>query len=70
MNNYSGVIYPVFKSLNSYVPRSTMSAVDPLKVPSSVLITCSDHFEFNPNYVNTSLPNIISYLPLAETSTW
>ena len=56
--------------LNSYVPRSTMVAVDPLKGPSSDLMTCSENFRFNHNYVNRSLPKIISYLTLADSSTW
>ena len=65
-----GVISPVFKIQNSYVPKSTMGALDPLKGPSSDLMTWSDNFKFNPNYFNKSLPRIILYLPLAESYTW
>ena len=35
INDYLGVISPVFKILNSHVPKSTMVANDPFKVPSS-----------------------------------
>ena len=45
-----------------------MVAVEPLKGPPSASITRSESFEFNNNYVNMSLPTIISYLPLAESS--
>ena len=46
-----------------------MCVVDPLKFPSSALMTSSDSFKFNPSYVNRSCPNIILYIPLAESST-
>ena len=46
-----------------------MVTVDPIKGPSSALMMCSETFKFNPNYVNSSLPKIISYLPLVESST-
>ena len=46
-----------------------MVVVDPLKGPSSALIMCSENFKFNQNYVNISRPKIISYPPLAESST-
>ena len=46
-----------------------MGAVDPLKVPSSAPITCSEKLRYNPNYVNISLPKIMLYLHLAESST-
>ena len=70
INNSSGVLLPVFKYLNIYVPKSTMGVVDPLKCPSSVSMMWSENFQFNPNYVNISHPKIISYLPLAESYTW
>ena len=37
---FSGVIFPVFKTLNIHVPKSTMGVVDPLKGPSSASMTC------------------------------
>ena len=46
-----------------------MGVVDPFNIPSSDLVTCSDNFRFNPNYVNISLPKIISYLPSDDSST-
>ena len=46
-----------------------MGVVDPLKVPSPASMTRSENFKFNPNCVNIYHPNIISYLPLAESST-
>ena len=70
VNNSSGVIYPVSKSVNLYVPRSTMGSVYPLKYPLYPPMAWLDHFLFNPNYINRYLPNIISYIPLAESSTW
>ena len=33
-------------------------------------MTWSDNFKFNPNSVNKYFPKIISYLPLAQPSTW
>ena len=51
VKDYPGVIYPVFKSLNIYLPKSTTGVVDPLKGPSSASMTCSENFRFNPNYV-------------------
>ena len=68
--NISGVIFSVIKYLNIYVPRSTMYVVYPLKFPSYALMTCSESFKFNPNFLNRSCPQIISYLPLAESSRW
>ena len=47
-----------------------MGDVYPLKVPSSASMTWSDSYRFNPRAVNRSLPNIIPYIPLAESSTW
>ena len=70
VNDSSGVIFPVLKYLNGYVPESTMGVVDPLKGPSSSLMTWSDNFKFNSNYDNISFPKIILYPPLAESSTW
>ena len=70
VNNSSGVILLVFKSLNSYIPKSTMGVVDPLKGPSSDSMKWSDNFKLNSNYFNISRPKIISYLPLTESSTW
>ena len=46
-----------------------MGAVDPLKGPSYALMACLEKFTFNPNYVNRYIPKIISYLPLAQSST-
>ena len=46
-----------------------MDAVDPLRGPSSVSMTLSENFKFNPKAVNISLPKIMSYLPLAKSST-
>ena len=46
-----------------------MGVVYPLKGPSSALMTLSEIFKFNPNYVNIYCPKIISYLPLADSST-
>ena len=46
-----------------------MGVVDPLKSPMSDAMTCSDHFNFNPNPINKYLPKIISYIPLLESST-
>ena len=46
-----------------------MGVLYPLKGPSSASMTCSDNFKLNPNYVNRSCPKIISYLPLADSST-
>ena len=43
-----------------------MDYVYPLKYPSYSSITCSENFKFSPNYINISIPKIISYLPLAE----
>ena len=70
VNYYSGVISPVFKYLNAYAPKSTMGVVDPLKVPSSSSMMCSDNFKFDPNYVDRSCYKIISYLLSADSSTW
>ena len=67
--DYSGVIYPVFNFFNSYVTKSIMGAVDPLKIPSYYSMTQSENFKFNPNSVNRYCPKIISYLPLADSST-
>ena len=47
-----------------------MGFVDPLKGPSYALMTCSEDFIFNPNYVNRYRPKIILYLPLVDSSTW
>ena len=41
---YSGVILPVLKYLNLYVPKSIISAVDTLQYPSPALIACSETF--------------------------
>ena len=47
-----------------------MGVVDPLKGKSSALMTFSENFRFNPNYIDRYRTKIISYLPLAESSTW
>ena len=62
--------FPVFKSLNKYVPKSTKILVYPLNGPSSALMTLSENYIFNPNHVDRSRPKIISYLPLSESYTW
>ena len=66
---YGGVEATVFKCLNIYLPKSTMGIVDPLKGPPSDSMTCSDNFILNHNSVNISGPKIISYIPLADSST-
>ena len=68
VNNYLGVIFSIFKSLNIHVLKSTMGVVDPLKFPSSNSMTYSENLNFNPNYFNRYHPNIISYLLLVESS--
>ena len=40
VNDDSGLIFPIFKPLNIYITKSTMGAVDPLKGPTSDLMTC------------------------------
>ena len=65
-----GVISPILKIKNSYVPKSTMGSVDPLKGQSSDLMMWSDNFRFNPNYVNKYLTKIILHLPLMDLFTW
>ena len=47
-----------------------MGVVDLLKCPSYSSMTRSDNFIFNPNSVHRYCPNIISYIPLAESYTW
>ena len=47
-----------------------MGAVTPLKGKSSASMTRSNFFRFNHKYINISLPNIMSYLRLLESSTW
>ena len=37
-----------------------MGVLDPLKVTSSALMTCSEFFRFNPNYINICRPKITS----------
>ena len=69
INNYLGVLLPVLKYLNWYIPKPTMGAVYHFKVPSSDSMTRSENFRFNPNVVNIYLPNMISCMPLAESST-
>ena len=44
-----------------------MDAVDTFKGLSSASMTCSEDFIFNLNDVNIFLPNIVSYLHLAES---
>ena len=70
VNNSSGVLFRVFKYLNTYVPNPTMDVVYPLKGPSSASMKCSANFAFNPSYFNISCPNIITFLPLAESFTF
>ena len=71
ISKYSlGVIPPVFKYLNIYVPKSTMVVLDPFKGSSYASVTCSENFRFNTNSINRYHPNIILYLLLAELSTW
>ena len=47
-----------------------MGVVDPLKGPSSASMTCPENFRFDTNPVHRCRPNIISYLPLTDSSTW
>ena len=47
-----------------------MGGVEPLKVPPPASMAWSDNFRFNPKVVNISLPKIIEYLPLEDSSTW
>ena len=68
-NNSSGVMFPVFKFLDSYVTRSSMDTIEHLKVYHLILWHV-ENFGFIPNGVNISLPNIMSYLPIAESSIW
>ena len=68
INNYLGVIIPVFTYMNSYVPESTMGADEIFNGTSSTLLTCSEFFRFNHIYVHIYLPEIMSYIPLAESS--
>ena len=68
--NISDVIFSVIKYLNTYVPRSTMYVLYPLKCPSYALMTCSESLNLILIFVNSSCPQIISYLPLAESSRW
>ena len=70
VNNYLGIIFSAYKYLNTDVPKSNMVVVYPLKVPSLYLMMCSEYFKFDINYVNRSLPKIISYLPLADSYQW
>ena len=53
-----------------YILWSTMGEINPFKGPSYASMKCSENFILDPNYVNRSLPKIISYLPLAESHTW
>ena len=59
-----------FTDLNSYLPRSTMGAINPLKVLSYALMMCSESHIFNPNAVNISLSKIMSNIYLVEWPTW
>ena len=70
VKNSSGVIFPVFKYLNPYVTISTIGFVYPSKVPSSTSMTLSENFKFNTKAVKRYLPKTMSYMPLAESSTW
>ena len=57
----SVVIFPVFKYLNMYVPKSTMGVVYPLKVPSTALMTYLEIFKFTRISVHRYRLNIISF---------
>ena len=46
-----------------------MGDIDPFKGPSYAWMKRSGNFIPHPTSVNISLPKIMSYLPLAETST-
>ena len=61
---------PVFKSLNTSALKSTIGSISPIKGPSYASMTCLEIFRFISNYVNRFLPKIMSYLPLADSSTW
>ena len=64
-----GVILPVFKSLNPYIHKSIMGAVDYLKVLSPDSVAFPESFIVNPNYVHKYLPKIVLCIPLADSST-
>ena len=46
-----------------------MVTVEPLKGPLSTSMTCLDNPKLNTKSVHISLPNIMSYIPLVESST-
>ena len=46
-----------------------MVAVEPLKGPLSTSMTCLDNPKLNTKSVHISLPNIMPYMPLADSST-
>ena len=46
-----------------------MGALDHFKSPSPASMTCSEKCVFNNNVLNRSLPKIILYLYLSESST-
>ena len=56
---FFGLILPVFKYLNSYVPKSTMGAVDPSNDPSPPPMMSLEINKFDTNTVNRYPPNII-----------
>ena len=45
VNNYSGLIFPVFKSLSMYAPKSKIGAVDTVKRLSSASMMCSEFLD-------------------------
>ena len=61
---------PVFNILNPYVLKSTIGAVDPLKVPLSASMMWSENFKYNPYSFIISFNKIALYLTLAESFTW
>ena len=46
-----------------------MGTLDPLKVPSYASMILLENSKFNHKAVKISLPNIMSYMPLAESPT-
>ena len=49
---------------------STIGAEHPLCGPSLPCMVFSENFRSSPSVVSSSLPSIISYLPVVDSSTW
>ena len=54
---------------HNYLLKLTICDVSSIKRPPSASMACLEFFTFNPSSVNISLPKIMSYLPLLESST-